>query len=242
MASQFCHNLLLSGWIEDIHHLDQRLTIAVNGSDSLFWDNVNMCVTNTFSWSLVILALIIILFRNNDVRGALIVLLTIGLMIAAADLLCSGLVKPLVGRWRPAQDPEIMYMIDVVDGYRGGRFGFFSGHACNTMCMAVFLSFLFRFRPLTFTLLFWSFTTTLTRIYLGVHYLGDITVGFIVGSLLGSAFYYIYNKVATYLHAPRRLPSEYTATGYKKRDMYSLLAVIFFNYIAVLFVAMMMGV
>lgn len=234
--------LVLPQWIERLHHIDQQLTLAVNGSESIFWDNIAVCVTNTFAWSLVILTLIIVFVRNNDLRGTLLILLTIGLMILFADQICSGIVKPLVARWRPAQDPDIMYQVDIINGYRGGRYGFFSGHACNTMCMAVFLSRLFRFRPLTITLIIWSVTTTLTRIYLGVHYLGDITVGFIMGIIIGLLFYYIYNKVSARLHTRRRMSSEYTPTGYQKSDMYTLLAVIFFNYVAVVIVAMSLGI
>lgn len=239
---QLIASAALPEWIERLHHLDQQLIIAVNGSESIFWDNISLCVTNTLAWSLIIIALIAIFFRNNDLRGALLILLAIAVMMVIADQLCSGLVKPLVARWRPTQDPEIMYQIDVLNGYRGGRFGFFSGHACNTMCMAIFLSRLFRFRPITITLILWSITTTLTRIYLGVHYLGDITVGFIAGIIIGLTIYYIYNKVSLRLHTQRRLSSEYTPTGYKKTDMYSLLTLIFFNYIAVVIFAMTLGI
>jgi undecaprenyl-diphosphatase len=225
-----------------IQQLDQSITLALNGSDSLFWDNLMMCVTNTFSWSLIIIMLLVIFFRNNYVRDAFIILLTIGLMIFVADRLCSGLVKPMVARWRPTQDPEIMYLIDIVDGYRGGRFGFFSGHACNTFCMATFLSLLFRYKAVTFTLYFWSATTTFTRLYLGVHYFGDVTVGLIVGCLIGWGFYYLYNKVMQRLQSSRLTSDQFTPTGYKKRDMNLFLAVVYFNYICVLLVSMIKGV
>src|SRR5574344_714015 len=147
-----------------LNQIDQQVTLAINGSDSIFLDNFMICVTNTFSWSLVVIMLIAILFRNNNVREGFIVLLFIGLMIFVADRLCSGLVKPLVARWRPTQDPEIMYLVDVVNEYRGGRFGFFSGHACNTFCMAMFLSYLFRYRSVTLTLFFWAATTSFSRL------------------------------------------------------------------------------
>ena len=225
-----------------IQQLDQSITLALNGSDSLFWDNLMMCVTNTFSWSLIIIMLLVIFFRNNYVRDAFIILLTIVLMIFVADRLCSGLVKPMVARWRPTQDPEIMYLIDIVDGYRGGRFGFFSGHACNTFCMATFLSLLFRYKAVTFTLYFWSATTTFTRLYLGVHYFGDVTVGLIVGCLIGWGFYYLYDKVMQRLQSSRLTSDQFTPTGYKKRDMNLFLAVVYFNYICVLLVSMIKGV
>jgi undecaprenyl-diphosphatase len=222
--------------------IDRAITLALNGSDSLFWDNLMICVTNTFSWSLIIVMLLVIIFRNNYVRDGLIILLTIGLMIFVADRLCSGLVKPMVARWRPTQDPEIMYLIDVVEGYRGGRFGFFSGHACNTFCMATFLSFLFRYRAVTITLFFWSVTTTFTRLYLGVHYFGDVTVGLIVGILIGWVFYQLYQLLMRRIGTPRYISDQCTATGYKKLDMHHFLTVVFFNYIIVLLVAMARGI
>ncbi|MCH5175935.1 MAG: phosphatase PAP2 family protein [Prevotellaceae bacterium] len=229
--------------MNELNELDHQLTLAINGSDSLFWDNVMYTVTNTFSWSLVILTLLIIVFKNNNWKEALMVYLTIALLIFVADRLCSGIVKPTVARWRPTQDPHLMYFIDVVRNNRGGKYGFFSGHACNTMCMAVFLSCLFRSTKITVTLIFWSLTTTFTRLYLGVHYLGDVCVGFIVGTLLGLLFYWVMER---YVHPKvgiRRLVSEqFTASGYMKSDMNILMTVIFFNYLCVIVFAMTLGI
>ena len=92
----------------------RAITLALNGSESLFWDNLMVCVTNTFSWSLVIVMLLYIFFHNNTLRDAFIILLTIGLMILVADRLCSGLVKPWVQRItrRPyPQVPSVSFVI-----------------------------------------------------------------------------------------------------------------------------------
>lgn len=230
----------------DLTHLielDQKWTLALNGSDSLFWDNVMFTYTNTFSWSLVILTLFFIIFKNNDARQALMITVTIALLIAVADRLCSGLIKPMVARWRPTQDPELMYLVDIVRGYRGGRFGFFSGHACNTMCIAVFLSWLFRHRNVTLTLICWSLSTTFTRLYLGVHYLGDVLVGFIIGTILGTIFYFLMQLISKRqgLSSNSPVSSHFTATGYFVDDMNLLLTVIFLNYILVTIFAVSMG-
>ena len=225
-----------------IEQLDQTITLALNGSTSLFWDNLMICITNTFSWSLVILMLLYIFFHNNTLRDALIILLTIGLMILVADRLCSGLVKPWVARWRPTQNPEIMYLVDIVEGYRGGRFGFFSGHACNTFCMATFLSFLFRYRAVTFTLYFWSFTTTYTRLYLGVHYIGDVTVGFIVGAIIGIIFYLLYNNLRQRFFKAKLISEQFTSTGFLKSDINRFIATVFVNYVLVITVALTRGI
>lgn len=218
--------------------LDRYITLALNGSDSIFWDNLMLTVTSTWSWSLVILALMIILFKNNDIRDFLMILIAMGLMIAVADRLCSGLVKPMVARWRPTQDPQIMYLVDVVDGYRGGRFGFFSGHACNTFCMATFMAMLFRHRMTSVVLYLWALTTTYTRIYLGVHYFGDTFVGMIVGIFIGLAFYAVYDRIHSRMSGTRSSSDKFTRSGYLKSDMSSLLSVVMVNYILVVVVSL----
>lgn len=226
-----------------MNELDHQLTLAINGSDSLFWDNVMFTVTDTFSWSLVIILLFVIIFKNNSWKETLLIYVTMILLIVVADRICSGFVKPLVERWRPTQDPQLMYLVDVVRGYRGGRYGFFSGHACNTMCFAMFLSLLFRSPKVTMTLFFWSFTTTFTRLYLGVHYLGDVCVGWTVGAFLGFTFYMLMEKYRPVFCTKKRLISgQFTSSGFLKDDMDTFLTVIFFNYICVVIVAMCLGI
>lgn len=226
-----------------LNELDHQLTLAINGSDSLFWDNVMYTVTDTFSWTLVIIVLLAIIFKNNTWKEALMVYVTMILLIVVADRICSGMVKPMVARWRPTQDPQLMYFVDVVRNYRGGRFGFFSGHACNTMCMAMFLSWLFRSTKVTLTLIFWSLSTTFTRLYLGVHYLGDVCVGFTVGAILGFCFYWLMER---YVHPrvgkTRFISDQFTSSGYLKDDMDTFMTVVFFNYICVIIFAMTLGI
>lgn len=221
--------------------LDHQVTLALNGSSSAFWDNVMFTFTNTLSWSLVIIVLIAVIIKNNRPKEALLVILTMVLLIVVADRICSGIVKPMVARWRPTQDPQLMYLVEVVRGYRGGRYGFFSGHACNTMCMATFLSLLFRYRAVTFTLFFWSITTTFTRIYLGVHHVGDVIVGFSVGLLLGTLFYILMERIHRRMGFSRLISSQFTNTGYLVSDMNLLLTTIFFNYTVVMIISLFLG-
>lgn len=228
--------------IGKLNELDHELTLAINGSYSLFWDNVMYTVTDTLSWTLVMLALLVFIFKNNRWQDAVLVIVMMGLLILVADRFCSGYVKPTVARWRPTQDPELMYCVDIVRGYRGGRFGFFSGHACNTFCVATFLSLLFRYGKVSLTLFFWAATTTFTRLYLGVHYLGDILVGMLVGCVLGLTFYVLLSLLQKRLGKKCLISGQFTPTGYLKTDMMLLLDVIFVNYIGVVLVAVAQGV
>lgn len=228
---------------DKIDLLDRQLTMNLNGSESIFWDDIVITVTNTLSWSLCMAALLIIIFKNNTLRESLIIVLSMALLIFVADRICSGIVKPTVARWRPAQNPDIMYMIDTVCGYRGGRFGFFSGHACNTFCMATFLTLLFRSKVAGIVLYFWAATTTYTRLYLGVHYVGDITVGLIAGILLGYLFHHLCSFATHKLIGHKRLISEqFTPSGYMKSDIDMFVAIVFFNYICVILFAITRGI
>lgn len=225
----------------NILELDQQLTLSLNGSDSLFMDNLMSTVTSTASWTLLLMVLIYIFFKNNSIKEAFLIIGIIGLMIFVADRLCSGLAKPFVARWRPTQNPEIMYLVDTVNGYRGGKYGFFSGHASNTFCVAMFLSWLFRAPRMTVACFFWCTTTTFTRIYLGVHYMGDVVVGAIVGCILGFLFYLLYNHLRANLGTNRLISEQFTPAGYLQSDVDLFLTVMAGNYILLLIVALIRG-
>lgn len=119
---------------------DKELLLNLNGSQSLFWDGFMWVATSTIVWVPVAAMLLYIIIKNNKIQEALLTIVMIALVITLADQIASGLCKPFFARFRPTQDPNIMYMVDIVNGYRGGRFGFISSHAANTFAISVFLS------------------------------------------------------------------------------------------------------
>ncbi|MDE6003086.1 MAG: phosphatase PAP2 family protein, partial [Prevotella sp.] len=172
--------------MEELIQLDKQLLLMVNGSDSLFLDYLVMTLTNAKTWIPLYIALFyVVLKANNTVRDILLVLAAAGLCVLLAGTVDDMLVKPTVARWRPGHDPEIGLLVDTVDGYRGGKYGFFSAHASNTFSIALFFSLLMRRRLLVLTMLAYSLLNCWTRLYLGVHYPGDITVGLLWGALVG---------------------------------------------------------
>lgn len=139
--------------------------------------------------------LLYIIIKNNKIQEALLTIIMIALVITLADQIASGLCKPFFARFRPTQDPNIMYMVDIVNEYRGGQFGFISSHAANTFAISVFLSLLIKRKSLTFMLLFWAVLNSYSRIYLGVHYPGDILFGTIEGCFIGYLIYLLYKFI-----------------------------------------------
>jgi undecaprenyl-diphosphatase len=101
--------------------------------------------------------------------------------------------KPFFGRLRPSWEPTLEGMVHIVDGYRGGSFGFASSHAANTFATATFLVLLFRGKkPGMVWLFIWCTLVSYTRIYLGVHYPLDILCGALVGAMLAFVVYGVY--------------------------------------------------
>lgn len=178
---------------ETLIQFDKQLLLLLNGSDSLFLDGLVMTLTTAATWIPLYVALFYVVLRNNEsVVRILLILAAAGLCVLLAGSVDDMLVKPLVARWRPGHDPEIGLLVDTVNGYRGGKYGFFSAHASNTFSIAVFFSLLLRDRKLTVALVLWSLVNCWTRMYLGVHYPGDITVGLLWGALVGWSVYRLF--------------------------------------------------
>ena len=195
--------------METLIHFDKQLLLWFNGSDSLMLNSLIMTLTNAKTWIPLYLALFFVVVRTNrNVRDVLLILAAAGVCVLLAGTIDDTLVKPSVARWRPTHDPEIGSLIDTVNDYRGGHYGFFSAHASNTFSIAVFFSLLMRQRLFTLFMVTWSLTNCYTRLYLGVHYPGDILVGLLWGGLVGCGVYSLYRYVLR--RTPTQKPPAYT--------------------------------
>ena len=206
--------------IEFLQDIDRELLLGINGSDSLYLDRLVRTLTNGLTWIPLYLSLFYMVMKNNDnFRRLLLVLGGAGLCVVLAGTVDDEIVKPLVARWRPTHDPQIGILVDIVDGYRGGKYGFFSAHASNTMSIATFFCWLARSRRLSFALVIWSLVNCWTRMYLGVHFPGDILVGLIWGITVGTGVYFLYRRLTRDMYMPRNLnPAQYTTTCYRRLD------------------------
>lgn len=220
---------------DSIIQLDQQLSLALNGGHSLFLDGIMMTLRNTWTWVPVSALLLFVIFKNGTWREVFLAILALALTIFLADHISSAVCKPLFHRFRPSQDPLIMYQIDVVNGYRGGLYGFISSHAANTFSVFAFTSLLLRSRIYTISMFFWAALVSYSRVYLGVHYLGDIFFGAIWGVIVGVGCYYLYryirNKVA---EKNVYISSQYTSTGVLLSDIDTLLCCLYLTYFYVL--------
>ena len=213
--------------------LDKQLLLSVNGSPSLFLDGLAETLTTASTWIPLYTALLYLVAKSNDsLQKELLVVACAGMCVFLAGSLNDMFVKTAVARWRPTHDVEIGGLVDVVNGYRGGSYGFFSSHASNTFSLAVFFSLLVRSRLLTFSLLAWSLLNCWTRMYLGVHFPGDILCGIVWGTLVGTVMWLIHRRVYRMLTTSvNYISTQYTSTGYQFSDVDAVVSVLAFTLI-----------
>lgn len=222
--------------LESLLNFDQSITLALNGSDSLYADAIMMLITSTLTWVPVGIVMLYIIIKNNELPHLLSIIVLLVFCVLVSNGL-SEISKAVFERWRPSADPHIMYMVKVVNGYRESKYGFFSAHAANTMSIAMFLSWLFKKPSATFLFLLWSLLNGWSRVYLGVHYMGDVVVGWLIGVVVGHLLYFAYHRISCrFAKSSRVVSSEYTRSGYLASDVdfLSLSLLLTFSAIAVI--------
>ena len=204
-----------------LFQIDRQMLLFFNGSNSLFIDGMASTLTMALTWIPLYVSLFWLVMRNNEnMRQILLVVMACAMCFLLSDGLAEGIMKPLVARLRPCQDPSLKLYIDTVEGFSPGDYSFFSGHASNTFSIAIFFALLVRQRTFTFFMVAWSLVNCWTRLYLGLHFPSDILAGLLWGGIVGFCVYVFYQRfyqlVGTKLNF---VSTHYTSTGYALVDL-----------------------
>jgi undecaprenyl-diphosphatase len=181
-------------------HLDQQLFLFLNAANSPFWDNVMSFLSMRVVWAPLYLAILIYLGIKYK-RKFWIIILFIILAVVLADR-TSAIIKNAVDRPRPCHESSIQGLVHMVNGMCGGMYGFVSSHAANSFNVALLSLMFIKRRWFSVSILIWASAVSYSRIYLGVHYPGDVLCGAILGALIGWSVYKCYEATDKRIHPP----------------------------------------
>lgn len=187
---------------QQVHQLDQQITLTINSWHSAISDPIWAFFSDKIVWIPMYVAIIALLIWKLGWKKGLIVVAAAALTFAFCDQF-SNVVKHAVGRIRPLKD-EFMLANGLHVLEKGGGYSFFSAHAANAFGLAcsTFAGFCAGYdkkpswlKAYGTWMFFWAAMVSISRIFVGKHYLGDVIVGSIVGSIGGLIFGFIAYKV-----------------------------------------------
>ena len=177
--------------------MDTMVFLTVNSHHNAYFDSVMWLVSGKLIWVPMYVSLFFVLLKNYSYKVVFTILLAIGVVILFTDSFTAQVIRPWVCRLRPSNlDNPMSSMVHIVDGYRGGAYGFPSNHASNTWGLAFFITFLFRRYKLTFFFFLWALLVCYSRMYLGVHYFGDLLIGGLLALAGASTVFHVFRKVS----------------------------------------------
>lgn len=163
-----------------------QLFLFINGLHSPFFDVLMYWFSQKLIWAPLYAALLFMVWLQYR-KAFWVVLPLVILLVTLTDQISVVFFKDVFERLRPCHEPALEGMVRILNGHCGGSYGFISSHASNTFGVATFVGFLlkYKFKWMLPVMLTWAGLVSYSRIYLGVHYPGDIIVGGIVGFLIG---------------------------------------------------------
>ena len=183
--------------------IDTQLFLFLNGLHTPFLDPIMVFFSGKITWLPLYLIIIFFMYKQFGWR-LLWPLLGVALIVVLADQTSVHLFKNVFERLRPCHNPDIKKMVHLAASRCGGKFGFVSSHAANTFGVATFLALLFKRRWFTVSIILWAAIVSYSRVYLGVHYPGDVLAGGLLGYICGLAVWNLYFGLNTTFNLVRK--------------------------------------
>ncbi|MEO6583494.1 MAG: phosphatase PAP2 family protein [Ferruginibacter sp.] len=160
-----------------------------------FFDAVMPFLRQAQTWFPFYLFLVIFIILNFPAK-ALRWIVTMGITVGVSDVISSRFFKPVIGRLRPCNDPDVADSIRMLANYCGQNGSFTSSHAANHVAMATFLFITLQRYWGNWCYLFfaWAMLVSYAQVYVGVHFPFDVMGGAFLGFVLAYISANLFNK------------------------------------------------
>lgn len=176
--------------MEQLINLDKELFLFLNGLGSEQFDSFWQIITKQIYWSPLFIGVFYLIQKKVGWKGLGIIILLLAALITFTDQI-TNLFKYSFERLRPCNDLEVNQIARIVE--KRSSFSFFSGHASNSFATTTFVVLILRkYYKHTYLLFLFPLIFAFSRIYLGLHFPGDILTGYVFGAIFGFGCYKLY--------------------------------------------------
>ncbi len=185
--------------IDNLINLDKKVFLTLNHFASTGADPFMRFLSGPVPWIIFIIGCLYLFWvspQKDYPNRYLILVASLILAYVVSEQSSVHLFKEVFMRLRPCHEPSLAGQVRLVAHGCGGQYGFVSTHSANAFNLAMLSALIMKRRWFTISVFAWAILIAYSRIYVGVHYPGDVLGGAILGLTIGYVAYFITWRVA----------------------------------------------